>query len=48
LLADAYRLASEGDVTHVDANWGDTLATDEVLRRAGALEPAHLAPPRAA
>ena len=48
LLADAYRLASEGDVTHVDANWGDTLAADEVLRRARALEPAHLAPPRAA
>ncbi|HET9736598.1 MAG TPA: tetratricopeptide repeat protein [Solirubrobacteraceae bacterium] len=45
LLADAYRLAREEDVpAHVDANWGDTLPVHEVLRRARALEPTHLAP----
>ena len=48
-LADAHRLAREDGVpAHVDANWGDTLPVQEALRRARTLEPARLAPPRAA
>jgi tetratricopeptide (TPR) repeat protein len=48
-LADAHRLAREDGVpAHVDADWGDTLPVQEVLRRARTLEPARLAPPRAA